>query len=202
MEFILIASVHFLALLSPGPDFFLIMQASFRLPVRYCISICCGIAVANGLYLILAITGLSLISGIPFLAMAVKYLGAAYLLFVGVLLLRAPMRGLEGKGGSSYIHQKSYVRQFTLGFLSGILNPKNAIFYLAIFSVMVSAQTPLATRVLYGCWMALVVFVWDSFVVYIFSRKIIKNKLGEGLHYIEKVSGVVLVVLGVYLTCS
>ena len=33
MEFLLLASAHFLALLSPGPDFFLIMQASLRLPV-------------------------------------------------------------------------------------------------------------------------------------------------------------------------
>ena len=32
MEFLLIASAHFLALLSPGPDFFLLMQAALRLP--------------------------------------------------------------------------------------------------------------------------------------------------------------------------
>ena len=40
MEFLLLATAHFLALLSPGPDFFLIMQASLRLPLRYGFAIC------------------------------------------------------------------------------------------------------------------------------------------------------------------
>ena len=58
MEFIFIATAHFLALLSPGPDFFLIMQAALRLPPRYGIAICVGIAFANGTYLLLAVLGL------------------------------------------------------------------------------------------------------------------------------------------------
>jgi len=42
MEFILIAAAHFLAFLSPGPDSFLILQISLRLPLRYAISVCGG----------------------------------------------------------------------------------------------------------------------------------------------------------------
>ena len=58
MEFLLVATAHFLALLSPGPDFFLILQAALRLPLRYAISVCAGIAAANGVYLIVAVLGL------------------------------------------------------------------------------------------------------------------------------------------------
>ncbi|MFT5699516.1 MAG: threonine/homoserine/homoserine lactone efflux protein [Desulforhopalus sp.] len=202
MEFVLVASAHFLALLSPGPDFFLVMQAAFRLPARYCISLCAGIAAANGVYLAVAITGLELTREMGSLMILVKYLGGAYLLFVGIMLLRGPKRNIEETRSGNYLHRKSYLKQFVFGFLSGILNPKNAIFYLAIFSVMVSAETSLVTRGLYGCWMTFVVFIWDSFVVFVLSRNGVKDRLGGVLYYIEKLSGVVLAFFGLFLTLS
>ena len=199
MEFLLIASAHFLALLSPGPDFFLLMQGAFRLPVRYCFALCAGIALANGVYLLVAILGIAVVSSFTPLMVGLKYLGGAYLLFLGIMLLRAPRRSLKAGDSQGGIHLRSYRRQFTLGFLSGILNPKNAIFYLAIFSVMVSQETPLLIRGLYGCWMSCVVFIWDSLVVLFFNRQGTKDRLRPVVYYLEKISGIVLAFFGIFL---
>jgi len=44
--------------------------------------------------------------------------------------------------------------------MSGLLSPKNAIFYLSLFTAMVSPQTSLGMRGLYGLWMASLVLFW------------------------------------------
>lgn len=86
-----------------------------------------------------------------------------------------------------------------VGFMSGILNPKNALFYLALFTAMVSAQTPFWVRLLYALWMVLVVFVWDSSLAYFISRDGVKIQLGRGVFFLEKASGLMLTLFGILL---
>lgn len=199
MEFILLASAHFVALLSPGPDFFLILQASLRMPLRYAITVCTGIAAANAVYLCCAILGLELVRQMAWLMTVLQYLGAIYLVFIGIMLLRSQTHSFESNQRSTLLHAQHYGRQFSLGFISGIFNPKNAIFYISLFSVMVSEQTPLAIRGLYGLWMTLVVFFWDTLVVIVLSRSRVKAGPGKGLFLLEKVAGVMLASFGLFL---
>lgn len=199
MEFLLIASAHFLALLSPGPDFFLILQTALRLPLRYAFAVCAGIASANGLYLLLAVLGLETIRQWTGLMVVLRFLGAAYLLSIGILLLRAPMRPLESGSPTSMLHVQSLRQQFTIGFMSGMLNPKNAIFYLSLFTAMVSPQTSLGMRGLYGLWMASLVLFWDMGVAMALGNKRIKARLGHWIFRIEKFSGAMLALFGVLL---
>lgn len=199
MEFLLIASAHFLALLSPGPDFFLIMQASLRLPLRYGIAICAGIALANGAYLSIAVLGTEVVKELAWLTAPLRYLGAAYLIFIGIMLLRSPKQSLEDKDQGNILRARHLGRQFLIGFMSGILNPKNAIFYLSLFTVMVSETTGLSTRCLYALWMAGVVFFWDAFIVLAAGQKRVKEWLGQAVFCVEKISGIMLSLFGILL---
>lgn len=203
MEFILIAAAHFLALVSPGPDFFLITQAALRLPVRYSIAICGGIAAANAAYLLVAVYGLEAMREISGVIVVLKYLGAGYLVFLGAMLLRSPMRSLDVPGDSRRFLQEQHVaRQFLFGFGAGILNPKNAIFYLSLFTVMVSEQTGVPTRCLYALWMTAMVFCWDCGLVLVIGRERVKSRLGRGVYLIEKIAGVMLTLFGLMLPFS
>ena len=199
MEFILLASAHFLALLSPGPDFFLIMQASLRLPLRYGLSISAGIALGNALYLVFAIIGFELIRETAWLFLVLKYLGSAYLLFIGIMLLRTPRQNITGQTSRTFLQVESIARQFVIGFSSALLNPKNMIFYLSLFTAMVSAETSFLNRCLYGVWMVGVVFFWDCLVVVTIGREKVKNWLGNTVYYIEKLSGFALASFGLFL---
>lgn len=199
MEFLLIASAHFLALLSPGPDFFLIVQTALRLPLRYAFAVCAGIATANAVYLLAAVFGLETVRQWTGLMEALRLFGAAYLLYIGVLLLRAPMRPLDGGDATSFLHLRSLRRQFSLGLLSGLLNPKNAIFYLSLFTAMVSPQTSLGMRCLYGLWMALLVLLWDMAVALTVGNDRLKTRLGDWIFRIEKVSGAMLTIFAMIL---
>lgn len=199
MEFVLIASAHFLALLSPGPDFFLILQTTLRMRLRFAFAVCAGIALANGLYLVVAVLGLEMVRNMKPLMLVLKYLGSGYLLYIGILLLRAKRRSIDDDRPTGFIHKESLGRQFLVGFLSAALNPKNAIFYLSLFTVMVSAQTPLAIRGLYGLWMTLVVLFWDMGVAAVMGNERAKALLGQKLYGLEKFSGAMLALFGIML---
>ncbi|HEB69622.1 MAG TPA: LysE family translocator [Desulfobulbus sp.] len=199
MEFVFIASAHFMALLSPGPDFFLIMQTALRLKLRYAFAVCAGIATANGVYIMLAVTGLEAVKQMETLMLFLQYGGSAYLVYLGILLLRAPMRPLDPEETAGVLHVRNLKRQFTIGFMSGILNPKNAIFYLSLFTVMVSPRTSLPVRSLYGCWMVGVVLTWDMGIALLIGHRRVKNLLSSWLFRIEKFSGVMLTCFGILL---
>ena len=199
MEFLLIASAHFLALLSPGPDFFLILQTALRLPTRFALAVCAGIASANAVYLLLAVLGLETVRQWTALMSLLRLFGAAYLLYIGTLLLRAPMRQLDGNEATAFVHEQSMGRQFSLGFMSGILNPKNALFYLSLFTAMVSPQTSLSLRGFYAVWMVAVVLFWDMGVALIVGNGRVKRRLGAWVFRIEKASGLMLAVFGLLM---
>ncbi|RUM36922.1 MAG: LysE family translocator [Desulfobulbus sp.] len=200
MEFLLIASAHFVALLSPGPDFFLILQTSLRMPLKYAFAVCCGIAAANGLYLFFAVTGLEAIREMNTLMEALKYLGGGYLVYIGILLLKAPARPIDERGQTSFIRSRHLGKQFMIGFMSAILNPKNAVFYLSLFTAMVSPHTPLLQRAAYGVWMTAMVLVWDTFLAAVLSGKRIRNSLSSWVFYLEKTAGIILCFFGIMMS--
>ena len=202
MEFLLIASAHFMALLSPGPDFFLILQAALRLPLRYAFMVCAGIAAANGLYLVVAVMGLETVREMDALMLVLKWLGSGYLVYVGLMLLRAPRRSMDAGAPVSALHVPGVGRQLMVGFLSAIFNPKNAIFYLSLFTVIVSAETPLGIRILYALWMVVVVLVWDMGVAASFGREQMKRLLERWVFRIEKMSGLLLAFFGILLAMA
>ena len=49
-QFLFVAAVHFLALRSPGPDFFLVARTSVKAGWRHAAKVCLGIAIANGVF--------------------------------------------------------------------------------------------------------------------------------------------------------
>ncbi|WP_028582751.1 LysE family translocator [Desulfogranum japonicum] len=199
MEFLLIAGAHFLALLSPGPDFFLILQTALRMRIQYAIAVCAGIAAANAVYLTIAVLGLEVVREMHLIMQVLRYLGSGYLIYIGFLLLRSPKRTFESQENTSILRKKKISYQFGLGFSSAILNPKNAIFYLSLFTAMVSAETGLGTRILYALWMTSVVLCWDIAIATAVGNTAAKRALGKWIFGLEKISGGMLAMFGVLL---
>ncbi len=86
-SFLALALAHFVALLSPGVDFFIILTNSSKYGKLSGIITSVGIALANLVYILLALFGISLIKDNETVFITIKILGSLYLLYIGYLLL-------------------------------------------------------------------------------------------------------------------
>lgn len=156
-EFLLIATAHFVALLCPGPDFLLILSTSTRHGSAAGIRASAGIAVANGVYIAAALAGVSALARSPALLSSLTWGGAAYLVWLGWKLLNAK------PGRSAQAAPTAHPAAFRAGLASGLLNPKNILFYFSLFSLGAGQGRGLI-RVGYGLWMFGIVFLWDAWL--------------------------------------
>lgn len=192
--FLALALAHFVALLSPGPDFFLLMGFAARHRLRGSAGLCVGIAAGNGLYILLVILGWSALRQFRLLFTVIELLGALYLLWIGWQLVHSRARTLAlDKAGPE---RPSWPMQLLLGLGSAVLNPKNALFYLALMTALLGPNVTLLQQSVSGIWMVTMVLVWDLAVVSFIALPTVQRRLSNNIWKIERVAGGVLMVFG------
>lgn len=189
-----LALAHFVALLSPGPDFFLLVGYAVRYRMRGSAGLCVGIAIGNGLYILLAIIGWGILRQLPLLFTVIELLGALYLLWIGSLLIRSRPHPLTGADAQSTC--PGFGKQLLLGLGSSLLNPKNALFYLALMTALLGPSVTLLQQTMSGIWMTSVVLFWDLLIVMFIGLPQIQRRLTRGILWIERIAGGVLIVFG------
>ncbi|MEN5208254.1 LysE family translocator [Stenotrophomonas terrae] len=200
-QFLLIATAHFLALLSPGPDFFLIARSSASSGWRIASGACLGIALANGVFIVAAFVGFSALSAGSPSFIALQLAGCLYLLYLGWLFFRhAGSNSLQFAPGADVQRRESvaavfWLRAAGMGFLSGILNPKNALFYASLAAMLTGANAGTGWKAIYGIWMFTVVLLWDLLVAVLIGNKAVLRRFSNALSWLERFSGVVLILL-------
>ncbi len=196
-QFMVVAAAHFLALLIPGVDFFLIVRAAMTFGWRTASGACVGIACANGLFIAAAFSGLSLISNAVVLGV-IQAAGGAFLTYIGILFLRAEAGVDLAEAGST--GSSTWIENFGLGMVSGLLNPKNALFYVSL-AAAVSGSGPVEL-VIYGVWMFAIVLVWDLFIAVALGSRRAVTAAGRILPWVTKIAGAFLILVGAGMIIS
>ncbi|WP_063039518.1 LysE family translocator [Nocardia grenadensis] len=196
-QFAAVAGAHFLALLSPGPDFFLIAHSSMTTGWRRATGACAGIAAANAVFVATAFTGLSILRPDTIAFTAVQIAGAGFLIYLGIRFL--------GSAGATSIELRpaaetagnaaNWWKLAATRFASAALNPKNALFYAGLAAVL-TVGTSTGELVAYGMWMCAVVLVWDLVVAVLIGNRVVLARFVRALPRLERASGVALIVLG------
>lgn len=189
-----LALAHFVALLSPGPDFFLLVGYAARYRMRGSAGLCVGIAFGNGLYVLLAIIGWGILRQLPLLFTVIELLGALYLLWIGSLLVRSRPQTLTGTDAQSTC--PGFGKQILLGLGSSLLNPKNALFYLALMTALLGQSVTLLQQTMSGIWMTSIVLCWDLLIVMFIGLPQIQRRLSRGILWVERIAGGVLIIFG------
>ncbi|MGQ0915567.1 LysE family translocator [Acinetobacter baumannii] len=193
-EFLTLALIHFMAVILPGPDFVITVRQS----VRYGYLIGCltaiGIGVGISVHVFYTLVGIGfLIQQSEWFMSLIRTAGAAYLVYLGWQCLRSqPNTTIEINGQAGY-DTPSLFKAFTMGFLTNALNPKATIFFLAIFTTVVSTTTPMKVQVFYGVWMCMVNAIWFMVVSVLFAQPIVRKRFLEFGVYFERVMGVLLI---------
>jgi RhtB (resistance to homoserine/threonine) family protein len=190
-EFLVIVITHAIAVASPGPDFALVLRQSLTHGRRTAIWTSLGIGCGISVHIAYSLLGLGyVLTKSPTALMVAKYLGAAYLAWVGVQALRSKPRAddvnLTGDAGAP-----SDRAAWTTGFLVNVLNPKAALFFIALFPNAVSTTTPKPIQAGYGVWMALWTAGWFCLVAVAFTNPTVRRPFLRQVHWVDRALGLV-----------
>jgi RhtB (resistance to homoserine/threonine) family protein len=192
-EFLTIVVAHALAVASPGPDFALVLRQSLAHGRRTALWSSLGIGCGLSVHIAYCILGLGYFLKNSAVALAaIKYLGAAYLAWVGFQALRSKPRtgDLDLAGAAS---APSDAAAWAAGFLVNVLNPKAALFFIALFPLAVSVTTPKLVQVGYGAWMTAATVAWFSFVSVVFTQEEVRRRFLRHGHWIDRALGAVFI---------
>jgi threonine/homoserine/homoserine lactone efflux protein len=201
-QFLVLASAHFLALLKPGPDFFILVGNTARNGVRSGLGAAVGIAVANAAYIAAALTGFNLLTGSSLVYAFVRLLGAVFLGWLGWIFLRSARAGVDLRLADSADKHRGFGAGALAGLLSAGLNPLNGLFYFGLFSLVVARGTSSTLRIFYGVWMFAVVLGWDVLLVLCLRAGPALELLHRYRRKIEGFAGVCLLGLAVFIVAS
>lgn len=193
IEFGKVALAHLLAVASPGPDFAIVVKQSITHGRRTAVWTSVGIGTGILLHVTYSLLGIGLLITRSELGFrVVKYLGAAYLAWIGVQALRAEPRQGNTVGVTTASPRPRPHGAFATGFLTNALgNPKAALFFLALFTVVIDPHTPRIILAGYGLWMALATTAWFTLVAFVFTQERVRRSFLEHGHWIDRALGVV-----------
>ena len=201
-EFLIVASVHLLAVMSPGPDFVMILKNSLVHSRRAGIYSAIGLGLGILVHVSYSLVGIGLIiSKSIVLFSIIKYAGALYLIYIGYKSLRAKKIAPENmiKTQTTELGKSQAIK---MGFLTNVLNPKATLFFFALFTQVINPETPFVIQTLYGLEMSVATFIWFATVSIILSHSIIRKKFTAIQHQVEKFFGAILILLGIKVAIS
>ncbi len=199
---VVLTVVHTLAAASPGPDFVFVTQQTLAGGRRTGLLCSLGIALGLSVHIGYSAFGLAtLIAHSANLLWWVKLLGGSYLIYLG-------LRGLRSKasvGRRVPVVQgppRSALRTVGAGFLCNALNPKAPIYFLSLFTLVLSPEMPTFQLAIFSIWIMVIQLAWFSFVVLVLSIPSINSRFQRAGHWIDRVLGGAMVLLGIKVLLS
>lgn len=201
IEALTVATITVLAVISPGADFAMVTRNSMILSRRAGVLTAVGIALGVWVHVAYSMAGIGLlISQSILLFNGIKFIGAAYLVYLGITLLRAKKSAASpAPKAATPLSDRAALR---IGFLTNALNPKTTLFVVALFTQVIGPQTSLATQFGYGVFISLAHLAWFALVAYAFSSRAAQRFIASFRHLVERGIGAVLVTLGLGLAAS
>ncbi|EYU16206.1 LysE family transporter [Photorhabdus aegyptia] len=194
---LIVITISTLGMLSPGPDFFLVVKNAIRYQRSAAMMTVMGLIAAIACHMVYCVAGLAIvITTTPWLFNLMKYAGAAYLIWIGI-------NSLFSRGGNTLTLDAqprqiiTFKKAFMQGFLCNLLNPKATLFFLAIFTQLLNINSSVGEKLWYASiiW-GLAVIYWPLLVILIQSAPV-RRGLAKTQKVIDKLLGIVLIGLGV-----
>jgi RhtB (resistance to homoserine/threonine) family protein len=203
LEFFTIVIVHLLAVASPGPDFAVVVRQSVTFGRRTALWTSLGVGLGIFVHVAYSLLGIGLLisRSIVFFNM-IKLAGALYLIYLGAKSLRASTYQTSANRPEVAHPAPAAGQAVRTGFLTNGLNPKATLFFLSLFSVVISRETPIIIQAGYGLYMAAATAAWFSGIAMLFGHRRVRNGFQRIGHWFERHMGAVLIGLGLMIAAS
>lgn len=202
-----LAFINLCALLTPGPDFFMVSQTAMSCSRKAALSVVAGMTLGVTFWVLLALFGLNIIfEQVVWLRKALFIGGGLYLSWLGLQLLRSafsqkPSQQSENNT-SEWVVQKTLAHYFLKGLIANLSNPKVIVYFGSIFAVFLSNPALDQAHI----WLFLIVVLetalWFTLVTFIFSLPACKVFYQKSIRWIDGVSGGLFTIFGLFLMNS
>ena len=193
--------IQFCALITPGPDFFLVSQTAISRSRREAVFVVLGITVGVMFWAILALMGLNIIfEKMAWLKQILLVIGGIYLCWLGFQMLRSAFSKQKVQNTNTPIDlPKTETKFFLKGLLTNLSNPKAVIYFGSVFSLFLANPALDHVHSLLFIIIAVETLIWFLFVVFVFSLPSFKSAYQNVAKWIDGVSGGIFTAFGIYL---
>ncbi|MBD3658055.1 MULTISPECIES: LysE family translocator [Marinobacter] len=200
-EFIAVALVHLLAVASPGPDFAVMLRQALTQSRRVALLSAVGVGSGILVHVTYSLLGIGLVIQQSLVLFSIlKVVGALYLTWIAIHCLRARAGGIHV--ATAHTVPQSGFAGWRLGFLTNALNPKATLFFVSLFSVVISPGTPVVLQAGYGLYMAVVTALWFMMVAVFFTLPGVRRSFSRFGYWLDRIMGGVLLLLAGQLLLS
>ena len=194
------ALIHLLAAASPGPNLFLVTSTSATVSRRSGVLVVAGILLAVLTWSSATALGLAaVISKSQILYASIQYLGAIYLMWLGVKLIWTSFRNEPGFSHPDVMRADSVWIYVVRGYMVNITNPKTIAYYTSMFAILIPLGSPNWVYFSAVCVAVVVSSIWWLSVAFMFSSSRAKIILLKSQRKLDFLMGSALVVLGAKL---
>lgn len=197
-----ILTIHLMASISPGPDFVVVSQKTLLHGRRA--GIFCGIGVCVGLLVHIGYSVAGLTTALAhseYVSQWIGFFGGSYLVFLGSKSIK----------GSFTMHETIVMSEgskpasrsaFWNGLVVNIFNPKAAIYFISLFSIIISPTMSTAKLLCVVISIIAVQMAWYLTFIFLVTIPVVKVKFDSKVHLVDRSLGMFMVLMGLYMTAS
>jgi RhtB (resistance to homoserine/threonine) family protein len=193
-QLLVIVSVTALVMIIPGPDMILVVRNTFVGGRGAGLQTSAGILTGNLVHITYCLLGIGLIISQSIVAFSViKFAGAAYLVYLGIVSLRSGATMLDPSETADRPPTRIWLVQ---GLVNNLLNPKGTLFYLGVFTTVIDPETPARTMLLLVLAMMTVSASFWLLFVCTLDHPIVRRSVERSQLTVNRIFGALLIVLG------
>ncbi len=192
----LIFVIHLLAVMSPGPDFVMVLKNAMQYDRKTGVYTAFGISLGIGVHILYSIAGVAyMMQHNVFVFKMVKIAGALYIIYIGMQTINENQPKIEME---KQAHPKvpDVWQAVKTGFLTNVLNPKASLFFLSIFSLVIPPDVPTQVLLVISFMLIAVTFLWFVFVSFVFTGRAMRKIYEKYENLVIKIFGLLLMGLG------
>ena len=217
-----LAVIHAVALISPGPDFAIMVKIATQQRRNTALAAAAGISVAILAHTILSLTGVSLVIKSSYiLYLVVQIAGASYLAWMGFSALRSgmaiwrkPLASVDDEANDNVqdtsadsvskicVIPMSQRQGFLTGLYTNLLNPKALVFFLTLFSALITPDVTASTKLVSAVLLFVLSLAWFGLLAVMLSKAQVQLKLQRLTPIIDVVIGVIFMSVAVAIVTN
>ncbi len=192
----LIFIIHLLAVISPGPDFVMVLKNALQFDRKTAVYTALGISMGIAVHILYSVAGVALLlKNNTSLFNIVKTAGALYIMYIGIKTLKPSPEQLDYDSLNSSAMPEKF-QAIKTGFITNVTNPKASLFFLSVFSLLIPPGTPSGIILLLALMLIFVTFLWFVIVAYVFTNPVVVKAYEKYENTVLKLLGLILLILG------